>query len=80
MLPEKPLIASGHAARFNDILVGCSKCKTYYRADILLGDMKIKVSEGATAAEIDELIAKNNVKCPKDQGKLNELKGIQHDG
>jgi len=76
MLPEKPLIASGHAARFNDILVGCSKCKTYYRADILLGELKIKVSEGASAAEMDELIAKNNVVCPKDHGKLMNSKAF----
>src|SRR5271170_5665855 len=43
ILPEKPLIASGHAARFNDILVGCSKCHTYFRADVMLADMKIGV-------------------------------------
>lgn len=68
MLPEKPLVASGHAARFVDILVGCSKCHTYYRADVLLTDLKIEVSEGATAEEIDALITKNKLKCPKDQG------------
>jgi len=67
MLPEKPLVASGHAARFNDILVGCSKCHTFYRADVMLSDYKIKVSEGANTEEIDELIKKNNVKCPKCQ-------------
>ncbi len=68
MLPEKPLVASGHAARFNDILVGCSKCHTYYRADVLLADSKIEVSEGAGAKEIDALISKNRLKCPKCQG------------
>ena len=70
MLPEKPLIASGHAERFNDILVGCSKCHTYFRADVMLGEMKIKVSEGANAAEMDAAISANKVKCPKCEGKL----------
>lgn len=68
MLPERPLIASGHAARFNDILVGCSKCKTFYRADVMLSDLGIKVSEGATPQEIDKLIQENKAKCPKCQG------------
>lgn len=68
MLPEKPLIASGHAARFNDILVGCSSCHTYYRADVMLADAKVEVSEGANAEEIDALIKDNEVKCPKCKG------------
>lgn len=70
ILPEKPLVASGHAARFNDVLLGCPKDHTYYRADVLLGELGIKVSEGASPAEIDELIKKNNVRCPKDKSAL----------
>jgi len=70
MLPDKPLIASGHAERFNDILVGCSKCRTYYRADVLLSEMGVKVSEGADAGEIDVLIKKSNLRCPKDKGEF----------
>ncbi len=70
MLPEKPLVASGHAERFNDILVGCSKCHTYYRADVMLAETGVRVSEGADAKEIDELIKKNKVKCPKDKSDL----------
>ncbi len=68
ILPEKPLVASGHAARFNDILIGCSKCHTYYRADVMLSDVDVKVSEGATAEEIDALVKNSKVKCPKCQG------------
>jgi glycyl-tRNA synthetase len=70
ILPERPLIASGHAARFNDILVGCSKCHTYSRADVMLADLGIKVSEGANPTEIDAAIKANNVKCQKCQGAL----------
>ncbi len=76
ILPEKPLIASGHAARFNDVIVGCAKCKSYYRADVLLNDMKITVAEGASAAELGEIIKKNNVKCPKCSGTLLEPKAF----
>ncbi|MCL5430143.1 MAG: glycine--tRNA ligase [Candidatus Marsarchaeota archaeon] len=70
ILPEKALVASGHASRFNDVLVGCSKCHTYYRADVLLTDSGIKVSEGATTQEIDNDIKGHNVVCPKDKGAL----------
>lgn len=70
ILPEKPLIASGHATKFNDILVGCSKCHTYFRADVMLTDLKITVSEGANPAEMDASIKANSVKCPKCQGAL----------
>lgn len=70
ILPEKPLVASGHAALFNDILVGCIKCQTHYRADVMLADADVKVSEGASPEEIDALIKKNNVRCPKDKGEF----------
>ncbi len=65
MLPESPLIHSGHASRFNDVLVGCGKCKTYYRADVLLADAGAKISEGAGSEEIDKAIRDNKLKCPK---------------
>jgi glycyl-tRNA synthetase len=64
VLPEKPLIHSGHASRFNDVLVGCSKCKNFYRADVLLVDAGVKISEGASAEQIDKAIKDNKVKCP----------------
>ena len=76
ILPEKPLVSSGHAERFNDIIVGCSKCHTFYRADVLLHDLGIDVSEGATPQEIDEIIKKNNIKCPKDKGPLHPSKAF----
>ena len=72
MLPEKPLIASGHASRFNDVVVGCSKCNTYYRTDVLLNDLEIPVDEGASAKQMHEIILKNNVLCPKCKGYLKE--------
>ncbi len=65
LLPEKPLVASGHAERFNDILVGCLKCKSYFRADMMLSEAGIEVREGAKPEEIDKVIAEKNVKCPR---------------
>lgn len=70
VLPERPLVASGHAARFNDTLVGCSKCHTYYRVDVLLAEHGVKSPEVAKPEEFDDLVKKNNVKCPKCKGAL----------
>ncbi len=64
VLPEAPLVHSGHASRFNDTIVGCSKCKTFYRADVLLSDAGISISEGAGTAEMDKAIKEHRVKCP----------------
>jgi glycyl-tRNA synthetase len=76
MLPEKPLVASGHASRFNDVLVGCTKCRTYYRADVLLSDSNVTVSEGANAEEMDGLIAGKGIKCPKCGGGFGKAKSF----
>ncbi len=76
ILPEKPLVASGHAALFNDILVSCARCKTYYRADVLISDSGIKVSEGAGPEEIDQVVEDNKIACPKDGGKLGKSRSF----
>lgn len=70
LLPEKPLVASGHAERFNDILVGCVKCKSFYRADMMLSEAGVEVNEGAQPGEIDKVIAEKSVKCPRCGGDL----------
>jgi glycyl-tRNA synthetase len=64
MMPEAPLVSSGHAARFNDVIVGCSKCKSFYRADVLLNEAGIKISEGANAEQMDKALKESMVKCP----------------
>lgn len=70
MLPEKPLIASGHAERFNDVLIGCKKCKSYFRADVLLSDQGIDIHEGATPSEVDAVVKENKITCPNCGGEL----------
>ena len=74
MLPERPLIASGHSSRFNDVLVGCIKCKTYFRTDVILSEKKVSVSEGASPEEMDGLIRKSKIRCPKCGGELGKSK------
>ncbi len=63
IMPEAPLVSSGHASRFNDVIVGCSKCKSFYRADVLLGDAGVKISEGASAEQMGRALEENKVKC-----------------
>ena len=76
ILPEKPLIASGHAARFNDVIIGCAKCHSYYRADVLLTDAKVPVAEGASPAEIDAIVESSKTKCPKCSNQLSKSKAF----
>lgn len=76
LLPEKPLIASGHAERFNDVLIGCSKCKSYFRADMLLNELGLSINEGASPSEIDSVIDKNKAKCPKCGGSFYPAKSF----
>jgi len=58
--------SSGHVIGFNDALVDCKSCKNRMRADHLIEDAlkDIKV-EGLPFEELDILIKKNNIKCPK---------------
>lgn len=76
LLPEKPLVASGHASRFNDVLVGCTKCHSYYRADVLISEKDINVSEGLSASEMGKIIRENKIKCQKCGGELGEPKAF----
>lgn len=70
IFPEKPLIASGHVERFNDVVIGCTKCATYYRADVLLNELKIEVAEGISAEEVDKVVKARAVRCPNCKGSL----------
>ncbi|MCL4325322.1 MAG: glycine--tRNA ligase [Candidatus Thermoplasmatota archaeon] len=63
ILPERSLISSGHTAHFNDMIVSCSKCHAHFRADQLISDKKIEVSEGADSSTIDEIIKKYKIVC-----------------
>ncbi len=62
--------ASGHATSFTDFILECKKCKNNYRADHLIEDeLKIAV-DSITNDEINSLIKKHKIICPKCKGEL----------
>ncbi|HIQ51184.1 MAG TPA: glycine--tRNA ligase [Nautiliaceae bacterium] len=65
ILPEKVLIASGHVENFNDPLIECKYCKERLRADKLVEEKLNIEAEGLTSKELEEIIKKNKLKCPK---------------
>lgn len=66
--------ASGHIDNFGDLLINCSKCKKKFRADHLIDDaLNINV-EGMEIKKINEIIQKNNLKCPECKSDFAELK------
>ena len=65
--------ASGHVKKFVDYITSCKKCKSKFRADQLVEDiLKIK-TEGLNKIELNDLIKKNKLKCPKCGGELSEV-------
>ncbi len=74
ILPKKVLEASGHLREFNDILVECTKCKEKFRADLLIEEKTGLKVEGKSKKEIEMLIKKYKIKCPKCGGELSAIK------
>jgi len=64
--------ASGHVEGFKDIMVTCLKCNNKYRADTLLNEKGINVSEALGPAEMLSIIDEHKVKCPNCGGELGE--------
>ena len=64
IMPERILKASGHVDNFKDPMAECRKCGSKYRADHLLEDAGIHVSESAGVDQMAELLNSNKVKCP----------------
>ncbi|MFH1256847.1 MAG: glycine--tRNA ligase [Candidatus Diapherotrites archaeon] len=66
ILPEAVFRASGHLESFNDPIVQCKKCNSLHRADQLIASVsKGLVPESLATKELDALIKKHEVKCPK---------------
>lgn len=68
--PEAVFKASEHLSHFVDPVVKCSKCKNVERADQLLEDVLDESFEGMTPKELDKIIAKHKITCPKCKGPL----------
>jgi glycyl-tRNA synthetase len=67
--PEEVFIASGHVSEFQDFLVECTKCGEVFRADHLVVEFEPN-ADAFSAAELEDVIARENVKCPKCKGTL----------
>jgi glycyl-tRNA synthetase len=71
--PEEVFIASGHVSEFQDFLVECTKCGEVYRADHLIVEFEPD-ADSFSASEIEDVIKRENVKCPKCGGGLSSPK------
>jgi len=57
--------ASGHVESFEDLMLTCSKCRDKIRADHYIEE-KLNINvEGDNVDEINKIINKNKLKCPK---------------
>lgn len=70
LMSPKVWEASGHTESFTDTLVDCRNCKLRTRADHLVEDYfdekgEEKKIEGLSRKEIDTIIRKEKIKCPK---------------
>ncbi|MFH0832552.1 MAG: glycine--tRNA ligase [Candidatus Aenigmatarchaeota archaeon] len=70
---ENPWIASGHVSSFSDMLTDCKECGQAYRADHLVEEKLDIKTEGMKVPEIQELMEKNKIKCPKCKGSLDKI-------
>ena len=74
IMPEIVWDASGHLERFIDPVLKCKNCNTLYRADNFLQEaLPDEMIEGLSFGEMEELIQKNNLKCPKCDAQLGKI-------
>lgn len=57
--------ASGHVGSFKDAMAECLKCHNKYRADHLLAEQGVNVSESTKLDALEKLLDGNKVKCPE---------------
>ncbi|MBN1800307.1 MAG: glycine--tRNA ligase [Candidatus Lokiarchaeota archaeon] len=74
IMPEIVWQASGHLERFIDPVLKCEKCNTLYRADKYLQEMlPDTMIDGLSFEKMEELIQKNELKCPKCDSEFNKI-------
>lgn len=76
VMPEKVFVASGHTQHFVDPVVKCKKCGTAHRADHIMEDFLKENFEGMTPAELEALIKKHAIRCPKCKGPLGDVRPL----
>lgn len=75
ILPREVFEASGHLKSFNDPIVQCKKCHSFFRANTLIEEAtKQHVAESMPTSEMDSLIEKHNITCPKCKGTLSNVR------
>ncbi len=67
---QKVWEASGHVEGFTDPLIECKKCGLRVRADHLIEDVLNISVDGFSLEQINEIIEKHNITCPKCKGEL----------
>lgn len=74
LLPKQVFEGSGHLKSFHDPIVQCLKCKKHERADRLVSEaIKKEVPEATPLKELNKLMKKHKIKCPKCKGDLSEV-------
>ena len=73
IMPEGVFKASGHLTDFVDPIARCEKCGFSEKANQIVEENLKENYEGMTPKELDEVIKKHNIKCPKCGGKFKEV-------
>ena len=73
IMPEVVFKASGHLDHFTDPIVECMSCKRKFRADHVVEEATGMVVEGLSVKEIEEIIKKENIRCPECGGQLGKV-------
>lgn len=69
LMSPKVWEASGHTKNFTNVMIDCKNCRYRTRTDHLIEDSIKKSVEGLSPSELDEIVAKNKITCPKCGGK-----------
>ena len=72
ILPATVFEASGHIAHFTDVMTKCKECNEAYRIDHVIEEAGIEVREGLKPDELNQIIKKENIRCPKCSGELED--------
>ncbi|MBW3015330.1 glycine--tRNA ligase [Candidatus Woesearchaeota archaeon] len=68
--------ASGHAEGFSDVLIECKKCNSRLRADHVIEDALKIPTESMSLEDIERVIKKEKLKCPKCAGEFGKPKAF----
>jgi glycyl-tRNA synthetase len=74
IMPERVFEASGHLKGFVDPITQCKKCRNVFRADNLIEEKTKLFVEGLSSEELTKIIKEKNIRCPKCDGELEDVK------